>query len=50
MPGKDLELSLSIDVKSTADKSDFQETVICELLSKCSRDFKCEDLNCYSCN
>ena len=42
--------SLSIDVKSTADKLDFQNTLKSELLSEYSRDFKCEDFTCYSCN
>ena len=42
--------SLSIDVKSTADNIDFQNTLKSELLSKYSRDFKCDDFTCYSCN
>ena len=42
--------SLSIDVKSTADELDFQNTLNSELLSKYSRDFNCEDFVCYSCN
>ena len=42
--------SLSIDVKSPADKSNFQETLKWELLSKYSSNFKYEDFYCYSCN
>ena len=41
--------SLSIDVKSTADKTDFEDTLKRELLSKYSSNFKCDELNCYSC-
>ena len=40
---------LSIDVKSTADPTEFQNTLKRELLSKYSSDFICEDTKCYSC-
>ena len=42
-------ISLSIDVKSTADPTEFQNTLKRELLSKYSSDFICEDTKCYSC-
>ena len=42
--------SLSVVVKSTADKIEFANILKQELLSKYSSDFKCEDISCYSCN
>ena len=41
---------LSIDVKATADPTEFQNILKQELLSKYTSDFTCEDTNCYSCN
>ena len=41
---------LSIDVKSTADPTEFQNILKRELLSKYSSDFICEDTKCYSCS
>ena len=42
--------SLSVVVKSTADKNEFNNILKEELSSKYSSDFRCEDLMCYSCN
>ena len=42
--------SLSVVVKSTADKNEFNNILKEELLSKYSSDFRCEDLMCYSCS
>ena len=42
--------SLSIDVKSTADKDEFQNVLKRELLSKYSSDFKCGEIRCFSCS
>ena len=41
---------LSIDVKATADPTEFQNILKQELLSKYTSDFTCEDTKCYSCN
>ena len=42
--------SLSVVVKATADKIEFNNILKQELLQKYSSEFKCEDIMCYSCN
>ena len=42
--------SLNIDVKSTAEKIEFEEILKCELLSKYDSEHQCENITCYSCS
>ena len=42
--------SLSIDVKSTADKIEFEDNLKQELLSRYDTDFQCDNIACYSCS
>ena len=42
--------SLNIDIKSTADKIEFENILKEHLLSKYSSERQCDNVGCYSCN
>ena len=42
--------SLNIDIKSTADKIEFETILKEQLLSKYNTELQCDDIECYSCN